>query len=69
MCGLEKAHSAIGGEAKLLGPQHESLLIDLAWTHPDECGNRVNVIPQAYEVKSSCASTNAVMKASSRHDS
>jgi hypothetical protein len=50
MCGLEKADSAIGGEARLLGLQHESLLIDL-WTHPDECGDGTNVIPAAYEVK------------------
>ena len=69
MCGLEKALFAIGGEAKLLGLQHWSPLIDLAWTHPDECGNPVNVIAAAYEVKSSWLNTKAVMRASSRQDS
>jgi hypothetical protein len=29
MCGLEKAHSAIGGEAQLLDQQHESLLFGM----------------------------------------
>jgi hypothetical protein len=42
---------------------------DLGWTHPDECGDPVNVIAPAYEVKPSWLNTNAMMKASSRQDS